>query len=265
MPQVEYRCPSCNAPIETKEKDRFCRNCGHPIMDSQGKTAPDVLLEKACVLMNQGAFALAEPFIQEALQCAPTYSDGYIVKLLCRLQLNHINQLGSVDTPLTDYEEFQKAIEYGTPYQAKRLSKLLESNAQAVEEKRKRKTADISGLLAQTKTLRYQVGREEQALRALQMKKPVPRWRRVLRIIEQVVMIALAAFCIFGGLFVPQFLLVGLPFVARLVMIILRNRRDKRRPRTIREKEAALEEKKALLRKKMEHIAELWETAEGKA
>lgn len=266
MPQAIINCPACNRQIEMKpgRTNRFCPNCGKPVASAQPETStpsPESLLEKACVLMNQGNFQEAEPFIEEALVISPQYADGYIVRLLCKLHLKTINDLGSVDVPLTSYEDFQAAIRYGSTYQLKRFEKLMEKNAEMVEKAKQQQESDntqrVITLHKETEDLRRKICEAEKFLSAVQGKLQLPRWRKVLRTVEQIFMICSASFWTLGVLFVPQLIIVDAPFILRLIFIILRNQKEKHLPGKVQEMTRSLNANKVLLQEKTELLSDL--------
>ncbi len=270
MPGTIISCPACNKQIEMKpgRTNRFCPNCGKPVTSSQPQIntpSPESLLEKACILMNQGNFPEAEPFIEEALAISPEYADGYIIRLLCMLHLKSINDLGTIDTPLTSYEDFQAAIRYGSTYQLNRFEKLMEKNAERVEKKKQQQESDntqrIITLHKETEDLRRKICDAEKFLSAVQNRPPFPRWRRILRTVELIFMICCASFWTFGVLFVPQLIIIDAPFLLRLFFIIVRNRKEKGLPDKIQETTRALNANRALLKEKTALLSDLSEPA----
>lgn len=265
MPQASINCPACNKQIETKpgRTNRFCPNCGKPVTLFQPQIntpSPESLLEKACILMNQGNFPEAEPFIEEALVISPEYADGYIVRLLCMLHLKSINDLGTIDTPLTSYEDFQAAIRYGSTYQLKRFEKLMEKNAEMVEKKKQKQKSDNTQrtitLHKETEDLRRKICDAEKFFSAVQNRPPLPRWRKILRTVELTFMICSVSFWTLGVLFVPQLIIIDAPFILRLIFIILRNQKEKRLPGKVQEMTRSLNANKVLLQEKTEFLSD---------
>jgi len=265
MEHAKHNCPACNTEVDSSSL--FCPNCGKPINSghAQASSIPcESLLEKACVYMNQGNYTYAQPLIEEALTLSPQYADGYIIKLLCKLHLKNINDLGSIDTPLTSYEEFLLAMRYGSVYQTKRYEKLLESNAKIVEQKNQQRKAQqqlsVIALKNEISVLEKQVRETEHYLATHPIKAPLPKWRRVLRKIELIFMICAVSFWTLGVLFVPPLIIVDAPFLLRLIFIIIRIQKDRRLPLNVQKAANELSRNKALLNKKTEQLDLLTDT-----
>ncbi len=232
MSEILRRCSACNAPAE--ENAKFCTNCGKPLTQyQQTQDTAQMLLEKACAYMHENNFLMAAPLIEEVLEKYPKHSDGYIIKLLCKLHLKNINELGTVNTPLAEHEEFQLAQEYAAPYQLERNNALLEENTKYIEQKWQENRATTAALQQQIRELRSQIQSQEQFLADNSMISELPGWRKVLRKIEQVFMIASVAFWTFGALFVFPIIIIDAPFVLRLIFIIKRDKREKARPQAV--------------------------------
>lgn len=259
MEAAKHNCPACNTAIDSSSL--FCPNCGKPINSNQAQTSAiscESLLEKACVYMHQDNYTYAQPLIEEALALAPQYADAYIIKLLCKLRLKNINDLGSIDTPLTSYEEFLLAMRYGSVYQTKRYEKLLANNAKLVEQKKQQLNAqrqlNILTLKNEISVLQKQIQQSEHYLTTHPIKSPLPKWRRILRGIELIFMICAVSFWTLGVLFVPQLIILDVPFLLRLIFIIIRIQKDKRLPLKIQNVANELSRNKTLLAEKTEQL-----------
>ena len=244
MQPSEQRCPSCNCEVafEEGQKIRFCENCGKPLTFSMPKNCgletekeqisePEAMLERACALINLDEYEIAESVLNTLLEEFPQYSDGYLVKLICRLRLKNINDLWNVDVPIDSFEEYRQAVLYGSPYQLNRLANLRDNNNAVIQARRekeetaKRKTVEYLKVLVLQ--LQESVDADNAFLRANQNTGTLPRWRKILRVAEKAFMYAVTGFFVFAGLFVAGFFLFAAPFAVRLVFILLRDRKTK--------------------------------------
>lgn len=244
MQPSNQRCPGCNCVVvfEEGQKVRFCENCGKPltfsmpkncglVMEREQASEPEAMLERACALISLDEYEIAESVLNTLLEDFPQYSDGYLVKLICRLRLKNINDLWNVEVPIDLFEEYRQAVLYGSPYQLNRLANLRDSNSAVIQAKREKEEIAKRKTVAYLQTLVLQLQESVDAdnafLRINQNVGTLPRWRKILRVAEKVFMYAVTGFFMFAGLFVLGFFLFAAPFAVRLVFILLRDRKTK--------------------------------------
>lgn len=254
------RCPACNASVG--EKDKFCTNCGNPLVEyQQTEDSAQMLLEKACAYMHKNDFVMAAPLIEEVLERFPQHSDGYMIKLLCKLYLKNINELKTVNTPLTDHEEFQLAQKYAAPYQLERNNTLLEENTKYIEQKRQENRTAAAVLQQQIRELRSQIQSQEKFLADNPLIPERPVWRKVLRVIELIFMVASVIFWTMATLVAFFMIVIDAPFILRLIFIIRRDKREKARPQVVQQATQQLHSYKTQLQEKTAQLEALKQQA----
>ena len=237
------RCPACNASVG--EKDKFCTNCGNPLVEyQQTEDSAQMLLEKACAYMHKNDFVMAAPLIEEVLERFPQHSDGYMIKLLCKLYLKNINELKTVNTPLTDHEEFQ-----------------LEENTKYIEQKRQENRTAAAVLQQQIRELRSQIQSQEKFLADNPLIPERPVWRKGLRVIELIFMVASVIFWTMATLVAFFMIVIDAPFILRLIFIIRRDKREKARPQVVQQATQQLHSYKTQLQEKTAQLEALKQQA----
>lgn len=92
-----------------------------PKIDSQSQTSVNMpyltpgvtqLLDRVSLFLEDGNYEEAEEYCNRALDLEPRNAQAYFYKLLVSLNLHNPDQIISLNTPLNEYPDFQKAIRF---------------------------------------------------------------------------------------------------------------------------------------------------------
>ena len=126
---VKVSCPSCGGDVELSG-DReygFCTFCGSKIVrdkilvEHKGNISLDgvanekTLLERAFLFIEGKDFINAQNYFERVLDINPRCSKAYMGKLMCRLCVTNIQDLGLQIIPLETYQEYSLAVRFATP------------------------------------------------------------------------------------------------------------------------------------------------------
>lgn len=126
---VKVSCPSCGGDVELSE-DRefgFCTFCGSKIIrdkilvEHKGNISLDgvanerSLLERAFLFMESKDFINAQNYFERVLDINPRCSKAYMGKLMCKLCVADIQDLGNQIVPLETHKEYSLAVRFSKP------------------------------------------------------------------------------------------------------------------------------------------------------
>jgi len=103
---------------ETTEKASIASNSAFTV--SAGSVEP--LLRRASLLLEDGEFAKADELLEQVLNQSPEDARAYIYKLMIELKVKTENQLANSERPLTEYNNFNKAIRFADTKQKEEYS-----------------------------------------------------------------------------------------------------------------------------------------------
>lgn len=125
---IKVSCPSCGGDVELSEdrESGFCTFCGSKIVrdkilvEHKGNISLDgvanekSLLERALLFMESKDFINAQNYFERVLDINPRCSRAYMGKLMCKLCVTNIQDLGLQIIPLETYKEYSLAVRFAT-------------------------------------------------------------------------------------------------------------------------------------------------------
>ncbi len=100
---------------------------------TNGNIAP--LLDRAFLCIEDGEFNKADELLEQVLNLNPREPKAYIGKLLCELKLKKEDDLASLDKPLWNYNNYNKAIRFSDEKEIARIEKYNNSIIDKINKK----------------------------------------------------------------------------------------------------------------------------------
>ena len=98
----------------------------------------DPLIRRALILLEGGDWAKAENLFEQALIIEPENPRAYIGKLCARLQLCGEDKLADYESPISDYPEYRRALQFADA----KYKRTLKAYALTSEERNRNQTAE---------------------------------------------------------------------------------------------------------------------------
>lgn len=126
MGLLSLKCPSCGANLNVKEgrDDYFCQYCGAKLeyakqrielsgtVNVSGMANEATLLERAFLYAEDSNFNDAKVYFNKVLDINPRNAKAYMGLLICKLGIRTIDDLQNYDYPISQHEEYQKAVRF---------------------------------------------------------------------------------------------------------------------------------------------------------
>ena len=115
------KCNTCANSIP--DDSEFCPFCGNKVIhiveesltqeESLLSIQPDVLIKRAFLFLEEGAFDKADNYIEAALNQDPENADAYLAKLMMDLKVSSIEELSTIGERIDDNINYKRALRYG--------------------------------------------------------------------------------------------------------------------------------------------------------
>lgn len=116
MPElVSYTCKNCGGPIIPQGNGRGrCQYCNTLYWSKDNYTQEEATLENGFIALKDGDFKKAYGFFEKASDSNPHCAKAYYGKFMCDAKVKDSDEILTLDKPLDQYPNFQKALEFAT-------------------------------------------------------------------------------------------------------------------------------------------------------